>query len=164
MTAITLIITARIVHVVSSTIWAGFVIIAGVVLVDAPHGTTAEDARRVRRSAINRAARVVAPAAIVSLLSGLYLFSALHAGARTPTEIALAIGALAAVLSFFVGALGSGGPERQLAKLDALGAAQAPADVAKIKALNGRVIASGRAAAVLLLVYGVAMAAARFLY
>ncbi len=134
MTAITLIITARIVHVVSSTIWAGFVIIAGVVLVDAPHGTTAEDARRVRRSAINRAARVVAPAAIVSLLSGLYLFSALHAGARTPTEIALAIGALAAVLSFF------------------------------IKALNGRVIASGRAAAVLLLVSGVAMAAARFLY
>jgi len=164
MAAVTLVIIARIAHVVSSTIWAGFVIIAGVVLVDAPHDTTAEDARRARRSAINRAARVVAPAALVSLLSGLYLFSALHVGARTPTETALGIGALAAVLSFLVGALGSGGPERQLAKLDALGAAQSPADVAKIKALNERVIASGRVAAMLLLVSGAAMAVARFLY
>jgi len=164
MATITLVIIARIMHIVSSTIWAGFVIIAGVVLVDAPYGTTAEDARRVRRSAINRAARVVAPAAIVSLLSGLYLFSTLHAGARTPTETALGIGALAAVLSFFVGALGSGGPERQLVKLDALGAAQSPADAAKITALNRRVIASGRVAAVLLLLSGAAMAVARFLY
>ncbi len=164
MATITLVIIARIMHIVSSTIWAGFVIIAGGVLVDASHGTTAENARRVRRSVISRAAYVVAPAAIVSLLSGLYLFSALHGGALTPTETALGIGALAAVLSFFVGALGSGGPERQLAKLDALGAAQSPADAAKINALNGRVIASGRAAAALLLVSGASMAVARFLY
>jgi len=160
----TLIIVARLLHVVSSTIWAGFVIVAGLVLVKAPLGTTAEDARHVRRSAVNRAARVVVPAAIISLLSGGYLFSALHGGAGTPSEIALGFGALAAVLSFFVGAIGSGGAERRLAKLDTLGDARSATDAAKIEALNTRVIASGRATAALLLLSGAAMAVARFLY
>ena len=163
MTAMTLILVARILHIVSSTIWAGFVIIAGLVLVNAPRDMKSEEARRIRQSAIGRAARVVAPAAGVSLLSGLYLFYALHAGTRSGTEIALGIGALSAVVSFFVGALGSGGPERQLAKLDALGESRSPADQASIRALNGRVVASARATATLLLVSAAAMAVARFL-
>jgi uncharacterized membrane protein len=160
----TLIIVARLMHIVSSTIWAGFVIIAGFVLVSAPRNEKPEETRRIRQSAISRAARVVAPAAVVSLLSGLFLFSALHSGGRSPTEMVLGIGALSAVLSFLVGALGSARPERPLEKLDALGEARSSADMAKIRALNGRVIASARVTAALLLISAAAMAVARFLY
>jgi uncharacterized membrane protein len=163
MTTMTVIIIARIAHVVSSTIWAGFVIIAGFVLVNVPRGTRPAEARRIRQSAIGRAARVVAPAAVISLLSGLYLFSALHAGARSLTEIALAAGAASAVLSFFVGAIGSGRPERELEALDALSDAQSPAEALRSKALERRVVVSARATGALLLISVAAMAVARFL-
>jgi uncharacterized membrane protein len=162
MTSFALIIVARILHIVSSTVWAGFVIIAGLVLLGVPRGMKAEEARRVRRSAVNRAARVIGPAAIISLLSGLYLFSTLHAGQHSPTEIALGLGAFSAILSFFVGAIGSSGPERQLAKLDAQSARSSPEN-ARIEALNRRVILTGRVTATLLLFSGAAMAIARFI-
>lgn len=162
MAAVALIIIARALHVVSSVVWAGFVMIAGFVLVRTPKDMRPEDARRIRQSAVSRAARIVAPAAIVSLVSGLYLFSALHAGVRTPTEMALGVGAASAVLSFFVGPLGSGGPERELARLDAQRALSA-AETAKIRRLNARVVISARVTAYLLLISGVAMAVARFL-
>jgi uncharacterized membrane protein len=162
MSTFTLIIAARVLHVVSSTVWAGFVMVAGFVLVNSPRGLKAEEARRVRQSAISRAARVVAPAAVISLLSGLYLFSTLHAGQRSPTEIALGIGALLAVLSFFVGAIGSGRPERQLARLDAQ-SARSPSESARVELLDRRVVLTGRATALLLLISGAAMAIARFL-
>jgi uncharacterized membrane protein len=157
-----LIIVARILHIASSTVWAGFVIIAGFVLVDTPRNMKPEEARRVRQNAVGRAARVVGPAAIVSLLSGLYLFGTLHAGGHRTADIALAAGALSAVLSFFVGAVGSGGPERQLAKLDGL-STRSGAETERIAALNRRVILSARVTAGLLLFSVVAMAAARFL-
>jgi hypothetical protein len=78
----------------------------------------------------------------------------------TPPPSTLA--AASAVLSFFAGAIGSGGPERQLARLDALGGLS-PAETARVQALNRRVVFSGRATAVLLVISGAAMAAARFL-
>jgi hypothetical protein len=110
--------------------------------------------------------RLAAPhvwsAAIISLLSGVYLLATLHAGSRTPTEIALAVGALSAILSFFVGAIGSGVPERQLAKLDEL-STRSPTETERIAALNRRVVVSVRVTAGLLLLSVVAMAAARFL-
>jgi uncharacterized membrane protein len=156
------IIIARILHIASSTVWAGFVIIAGFVLVNTPRSMKPEEARRVRQNAVGRAARVVGPAAVISLLSGVYLSATLHAGSRTPTEIALAVGALSAILSFFVGAIGSGVPDRQLAKLDEL-STRSPTDTKRIAALNRRVILSARVTAGLLLFSVVAMAAARFL-
>jgi uncharacterized membrane protein len=162
MSTFALVIIARILHILSSTVWAGFVIIAGLALLGVPRGTKPEEARQVRRSTIGRAAHVVAPAAIVSFLSGLYLFSALHAGLHTPTEIALGAGAFSAVLSFFVGAIGSRGPELQLAKLDAL-TTRSASETARIAALNRRVVFTGRLTAILLAISGAAMAAARFL-
>jgi uncharacterized membrane protein len=162
MTAFTLIILARVLHIVSSTVWAGFAIVAGLVLVNTAGTLKAEEARRMRQSAISRASRAVAPAAIISLLSGIYLFSTLHTGQRSPTEIALGIGALLAVLSFFVGAIGSGGPERQLARLDAQ-STRSPSESAQVEALDRRVVLAGRATATLLLISGAAMAIARFL-
>jgi uncharacterized membrane protein len=156
------IIVARILHIASSTVWAGFVIIAGLVLVDTPRSMKPEDARRVRQNAVGRAARIVGPAAVISLLSGVYLFATLHAGGRAPTEIALAVGALSAVLSFFLGAIGTGRPERQLAKLEEL-STPSPTEAKSIAALNRRVILFARVTAGLLLFSVVAMAAARFL-
>ncbi|MGH7880716.1 MAG: hypothetical protein ACREQD_14635 [Candidatus Binataceae bacterium] len=160
MSAATLIIVARILHIVSSTIWAGFVMVAGLVLVNSQRDMSAEEARRRPRSTVSRAARVVVPAASVSFLSGLYLFSARHAGSRSLTEVALGIGAFSTVLSFFVGAVGSGVPERQLEKLDAR-SALSPSESTRFAALNRRVVLSGRATAGLRLISGSAMAIAR---
>jgi hypothetical protein len=162
MTPITLLLLARVLHILSSTLWAGFVIIAGLTLMTGPRDLSAAEARRMRRDTIGRAAQVVAPSAVVSLLSGLYLFGTVHAGQHTPTEIALGIGALAAVASFFVGAIGSGGPERQLAKLDKL-SNRSSSETATTQALDRRVLITGRATAALLLVAVVSMAVARFL-
>src|SRR5438067_93278 len=135
MNIIALVVIARILHVVSSVIWAGFVIVAGLILVKTPLDMQPENARRIRQNVVSRVSGVVASSALISLLSGLYLYSSLHAGARSPTEIALGIGAISAVLSFLVGAIGSGQAERQLAKLDSLSTRSA-IETAKIVSLN----------------------------
>ena len=162
MTAFSMIILARVLHVISSTAWAGFVIIAAITLVTVPGSAEGREGRHVRRSVINRAARIVAPAALMSLLSGLYLFSKLHAGLNTPAEVALKTGAACAVLSFFFGAIGSGSAERQLAHLDDL-ASPSSEQIDRIRTLNRRVVIVARITAALLIVSGATMAAARLL-
>jgi hypothetical protein len=106
-TSITLIVLARAFHIISSVVWAGFVIVVAAAIVSTPRGESPVEARRIRRSAVSRGTRIVAPAAAASLVSGLYLFHALHTGAHSLTEAALGIGASTAVASFFVGAIGS---------------------------------------------------------
>lgn len=104
----------------------------------------------------------MAPAAVVSLLSGLYLYHALHGGLQSRAEAALAIGAFSAVLSFFVGAIGRREPSRQPARLDSL-AAPSAADLKEIERLDRRVMWTGWATSALLLLSGATMAASRYL-
>src|SRR5215831_10828883 len=157
MSPFTLVLLARSVHVVSGVIWAGFVMIAGLALVTRPRDIPAEQARLIRRISINRAARFVGPAAILNLLSGIYLFATLHRGQQSIPEIVLGLGALSAIASFFVGALGSGPVERQLSKLEALDPLTADA-TARMVSLDRRIVIIGRVTATLLLFSTVAMA------
>ena len=164
MTGLTLVVIARAVHILASVIWAGFVIVVAATIVATPRGQDPIDARRIRQPAVSRGARIVAPAAAVSLVSGLYLFSALHAGAHTITEAALGVGALTAVLSFLVGAIGSGPAERRLALLDQAKTAGAftEGDAQTVVKLDRRVVITARSTAALLLVSTLAMAIARY--
>jgi uncharacterized membrane protein len=160
----TFIVFARALHIVASVLWAGFVIVIAATIVSAPRGESPRDAGRIRRSVVSRGARIVAPAAVVSLVSGLYLFSTLHAGAHTLTEIVLGVGGLTAVLSFLVGAVGSGPAERRLARLDQAKAAGAftEADAQTVANLDRRVVITARLTAALLLISTLAMAVARY--
>src|SRR5262245_53911465 len=145
MNAYALILIARTLHVVSSVIWAGFVMLVGFWFVGPHVHRGPEASHRLRQAMVNRGARVVAPAALVSAASGFYLFHALH-GETWSREFVLSSGAFAAVLSFFVGALGSGPPERRLAQLDASKAQghESPASLAEIAALERRVTITAR--------------------
>ena len=160
----TLILVARALHIIASVVWAGFVIVIAAAIVSTPRGASPEDAGRIRRSVVSRGARIVAPAAVVSLVSGLYLFSALHAGAHTLTEILLGVGALTAVLSFLVGAIGSGPAERRLARFDQAKATGVftEADAQTVARLDRRVVITARLTAALLLISTLARAVARY--
>ncbi len=160
----TLILVARALHIIASVIWAGFVIVIAVAIVGKLRGGNPLDTRYIRQSVVGRGARIVAPAAVVSLVSGLYLFSTLHAGAHAITEIVLGVGALTAVLSFIVGAVGSGPAERRLARLDQARAAGAftEADAQTVAKLDRRVVVTARLTAALLLISTLAMAVARY--
>ena len=163
MTTIAFIITARILHVVSSTVWAGFVIIAGLVLVGVPRGMKAEGARNIRRSAVGRAARVIAPAAVVSLLSGSNLFSSLRRSARArqqKSRLELVRSPPCSPSSWVPSVAVP--PSENWPSPDALGAPP-PLETMRVEALNRRVILSAYATAGLLLISVTAMAAARFL-
>jgi hypothetical protein len=124
-----------------------------------------ERSRRLRQAIVNRGARVVGPAALLSLASGLYLFRNLHGGGWSRAEFALAFGSFAAVLSFFTGAIGSGPAEKRLAQLDVVATRGdgGTGDAGEIAALERRVRISARGTATLLAASTIAMAVARYL-
>lgn len=165
MTGTALVLIARALHVVSSAVWAGFVMLIGFWFVGSNVADGPERSRWLRQGMVNRGARIVAPAAVVSLLSGLYLFNTLHRGTWSKAEFALGFGAIAAVMSFFVGAIGSGPAEKRLAQLDAAKARgeSSRGALAEVAALERRVLITARLTAILLLASSVAMAVARYL-
>lgn len=89
-----LILAARGVHVLGGVVWAGFVLMAWVVM---PALARQPDQARL-------VPRLMGPAALLTLLSGIYLMAVLHPGDQSNTGLALKVGALAAVLSIIVGA------------------------------------------------------------
>lgn len=160
MTDALLIVTARAAHILSSTVWAGFVIPVGLLFV----GSGAS--RILRQAMVNRTAPVVAVAAVVSLISGIYLFVSLHKGGHGPAESALGIGAAAAVLSFLIGAFFDGPLEKTLARLDKEAATHGNASTEisqAVVSLEKRAVFFSRLIVVLLMVSVIAMAIARFL-
>jgi uncharacterized membrane protein len=161
MSAATLILIARVLHILGGAIWAGFVIVYGFILMNVPSSIGASEARRARKDIIDRGGAVVAPAAIITVLSGGYLYVMLHAGAHSRTETILQTGAASAILALVIGAIGIGVPYARLAKLDANGAPPA-SSASLIASLNRRAILSGRVAAALLVLTVVAMSAANW--
>jgi uncharacterized membrane protein len=94
MDSIGLILVARGVHVLGGVVWAGFVLMAWLIMpVLAKHQDQAK-----------LLPRLMGPAALLTLLSGIYLMATLHPGDTSNTGLALKVGALAAFLSIVVGA------------------------------------------------------------
>src|SRR5262245_1754898 len=165
MTGAAIVLIARALHVVSSVIWAGFVMLVGFWFVGSEVSDGPERSRWLRQTMVNRGSRIVAPAAVVSLLSGLYLFSTLHRGTWSKPEFMLGFGAFASVVSFFVGAIGSGPAEKRLAQLDA---AKARGEwsreaLAEVGALERRVLITARLTGMLLFASSIAMAVTPYL-
>jgi uncharacterized membrane protein len=161
---IELIALARAVHVLAGVIWAGatFVLAAVIVPIAARHG--AEGAGRW----IGLIARKVGPmsgiSALLTVLSGVYLFAVLHPNDSSAGGLVLKTGAVAALLSLGIGFLVGRPTGLKLAKLSQQSspAAAAPDMLQKVPALYRRAVLSSRLTAALLGIAVLSMALFRY--
>ncbi len=165
MSQLTLIVLARAIHVLSGVAWAGatFVMAGVVVPLMARHG--AEGAGRWLGMVGRRAGSASMIAALLTILSGGYLFSALHPHDSSASGLVLMSGAVAALLSLAVGLLVVRPIGLSLARLQAPNPEGAPpsADVLqRMAALRQRVAIGSRVAAGLLGVAVLAMGVFRY--
>ena len=103
MTTLALILLARAVHVLGGVVWAGSTFLLTWVIFPIGARHAAEGAGRWVAEIGRRAGPISGISALLTVLSGLYLMLALHPHDRSPSGMVLQAGALAAILSFFVG-------------------------------------------------------------
>jgi uncharacterized membrane protein len=161
---IELIVLARVVHVMAGVIWAGatFVLSAVIAPIAARQGTegghwTAMVARRV--------GPILGISALLTVLSGSYLFATLHSNDSSAAGLVLKIGAIAAFLSLVIGFLIGRPTGLKLARLSEQHspAAATPADVLqKLSGLRLRAELSSRFTAALLGLAVLSMAGFRY--
>jgi uncharacterized membrane protein len=160
-----LIVLARVVHVMAGVTWAGAtsLMAAAIVPIAARHGT--EGAGRWTAAIVRRVAPMSGVSALLTVLSGIYLFASLHANDRSAAGIVLGVGALAAILSLAVGFF-MGRPIG--VKLEKLNEQQSLAATSAADALQGmsrlrvRALVSARLTAALLGVTVISMASFRY--
>ncbi len=114
---IELIVLARVVHVMAGVIWAGATIVLAAVIVPiaARHGT--EGAGRWTAMVAGRVGPLSGISALLTVLSGSYLFATLHSNDSSAAGFVLKVGALAALLSLAVGFLIGRPTGQKLARL-----------------------------------------------
>lgn len=117
MAPIEIIVLARAVHVMAGIIWAGaaFLLAMVIVPIGARHGM--EGAGRWIGMIVRRVGPLTGISALLTVLSGIYLFVALHPHDSSAGGIVLKTGAVAAVLSFAAGFLISRPIGLELARL-----------------------------------------------
>lgn len=103
MSTLALILLARAVHVLGGVFWAGstFLLTWVILPVGARHAAEGEASwlTEIRR----KAGPMAGISALLTVLSGIYLMVALHPNDASPSGRVLQAGAVAAILSFFVG-------------------------------------------------------------
>ncbi|MDB5364964.1 MAG: hypothetical protein JWM77_891 [Rhodospirillales bacterium] len=159
MDSIELILVARAVHVVAGVAWAGFVML-GVLLVPLVAMRDEAAAQSVRQAMAIGGQLLAGPAALLTVLSGIYLMAVLHPGDQSMTGFALRVGALAGVSSIVLGAALIGPRSRKLARLH-LGAQ--PIDPLLQRRLRSTLSLAAKLNGVVMLVAVLAMATARYL-
>src|SRR5262245_39699893 len=103
MTAVALILLARALHILGGVIWAGSTFLLTWVIFPIGAQHAAEGAGRWVGMMARKAGPVSGIAAMLTVLSGIYLMVVIHPGDRSVGGLVLQTGALAAILSFFVG-------------------------------------------------------------
>lgn len=161
MATVTLLLLARVFHILGGVIWAGsmFALSFAIIPIGARHAD--EGAGRWTALAARRLGPVSGIAALVTVLSGTYLMATLHHGDTSAGGVVLGAGAIAAVLSFLVGVLIGRPAGMQMAKLQG-GASGSAADLAQLASLGRRVALSSRVSGVLLGLAVLSMAVFRY--
>lgn len=163
MTTAILLLLARVFHIFGGVIWAGsmFALSFGVMPINAQHA--AEGAGRWTGLVMRRLGPVSGISALLTVLSGMYLFATLHSGDHSVGGIVLSTGAAAAVLSMLVGFLVGKPAGMRLSKLQ-MEASSNPAAVnmAQLASLQRRAAVSSRVAGILLGLAVLSMAAFRY--
>jgi len=162
---IELIVLARVVHVMAGVIWAGATIVLAAVIVPiaARHGT--EGAGRWTAMVAGRVGPLSGISALLTVLSGSYLFATLHSNDGSAAGLVLKVGAVAAFLSLVIGFLIGRPTGLKLAKLSEQHplAAAPPADVLqKMSGLRRRAELSSRFTTALLGLAVLSMAGFRY--
>jgi len=163
MSELTIIVFTRVIHIGAGVIWAGSTFVMGAVILPmmARHG--AEGFARWAGPIAQRVGPLSGIAALLTVLSGIYLFAALHARDASTGGLVLKVGAVTAVISLLTGLLIGRPAGRQLAALSQSGEAAAqPATAERMAALRRRAALSGRFAAVLLGISVLSMALFRY--
>jgi len=153
------------VHVMAGVTWAGatFLLAAVIAPIAARHG--AEGAGRWTGLIARRVGPISGISALLTVLSGVYLFASLHSRDSSATGLVLKIGAVAAFLSLAIGILISRPTGLKLAKLSEQHspAGTLPADVLQtMSGLRLRAALSTRFTAVLLGIAVLSMASFRY--
>ena len=162
---IDLIVLARAVHVIAGVAWAGatFMLASVIMPIAIRHG--AEGAGRWMGLVARRAGMSSMIAALLTVLSGIYLFAALHAQDASTGGLVLTAGALAALLSIGVGILLARPAGMELGRLQqtlAPGSAPESDTLRRIEVLRRRQLIGLRVAAGLLGLAVLAMAVFRY--
>jgi len=165
MSNIELIVLARVVHVMAGVIWAGatFVLAAVIVPMAARYGT--EGAGRWTGMVAGRVGHTLGISALLTVLSGSYLFAALHSKDGSASGFVLKVGAIAALLSLVIGFLIARPTGRKLARLSeqqSLAAAPPAEMLQKMLGLRRRAVLSTRFTAALLGLAVISMAGFRY--
>lgn len=160
-----LIVLARAVHVMAGIIWAGatFLLAAVIVPIGARHG--AEGAGRWTGMIARRVGPMSGISALLTVVSGIYLFAALHPHDSSAGGMVLKTGAVAALLSLAVGLLVGRPIGLKLAKLSerSLPTAAPSAEVLQqISVLHRRGALSSRLTAAFLGIAVLSMAVFRY--
>ncbi len=167
-----LMIVLRFAHVVSGALWVGMFAFMTFFLMPA-FGEAGPEGAKVQAALAKRRIAVIMPViALITLISGMWLFQRLSGGApsaflETPVGLAFGSGGLAALLAFVVG-IGLGRPvmmrSMKLAEsLPAASPADRPSIMAEMQRLRGRAATVNRVVMALLLIALSAMAVARYL-
>jgi uncharacterized membrane protein len=163
MTTVTLILLARAVHILGGVFWAGstFLLTWVIFPIGARHGV--DGASRWVGMIARKAGPASGISALLTVLSGIYLMLVLHPGDRSASGIVLQAGAVAAVLSFFVGFfMGRPAGQKLLQLVEQQSSAPTPADLAQQEALRRRAAISSKLTAALLALAVLSMATFRY--
>lgn len=162
MATVTLLLLARVLHVLGGVIWAGsmFALSFAIIPIGARHAE--EGAGRWTGLAAQKLGPASGISALITVLSGIYLFATLHSGDTSAGGVVLASGAIAAVLSFVVGVLIGRPAGMRMAKLQSQASSLSSEARAQLASLGRRAALSSRVSGILLGLAVLSMAVFRY--
>lgn len=163
MTTVAFILLARAVHILGGVFWAGSTFLLTWVIFPIGARHAAEGAGRWVGMIGRKAGPISGISALLTILTGIYLMMALHPHDTSASGLVLQVGAVAAVLSFFVGFfVGRPAGQKLLQLNEQQSSASSPIELAQREALRKRAAMSSIVVATLLGLAVLAMATFRY--
>ena len=163
MTTVALILLARAIHILGGVIWAGSTFLLTWVIFPIGAQHAAEGAGRWVGMIARKAGPVSGISAMLTLLSGIYLMVVIHPGDRSASSLVLQAGAVAGILSLFVGIfVGRPAGQKLLQLMQQHSPTSSVAELAQRERLRQRAAISSWLTAILLLLAVLAMATFRY--
>jgi uncharacterized membrane protein len=163
MTTVALILLARAIHILGGVIWAGSTFLLTWVIFPIGAQHAAEGVGRWVGMIARKAGPISGISAMLTVLSGIYLMVVIHPGDRSASGLVLQAGALAAILSFFVGIfVGRPAGQKLLQLMQEQSATPSAAELAEREGLRKRAAISSSLTAILLALAVLAMATFRY--
>jgi uncharacterized membrane protein len=163
MNSVALIVLARAIHIFGGVFWAGSTFLLTWVIFPIGVQHAADGAARWIGTIARKAGPISGISALLTVLTGIYLMLVLHPEDRSASGMVLQTGAVAAVLSFFVGFLVGRPAGRKLLQLnEQQTSTPSAAELAERETLRKRAAISSTLTAILLAIAVLAMATFRY--